>query len=187
MLKHVAMGWCFITEGPLIQGDNLFSGRVDTSSIYWSGTSRVCSKSRNVSQDQQYNTQGSFEHLTSFLGQFIGVIWMTDFWCSTTVDCQKLFLFTLKHPAFLFPHSAEQLMTQHRCSRDCLPACLLPVQNRNPCRCTGSISKNSKAECCCFTTTFQKTAHNRLVNHYQFICYSCHMTLASSFIRNALP
>lgn len=68
------MGQCFITEGPLIQGDNLFSRRVDAASIYLSCTPRVCSKSTNVSQDLQYNTQGSFEHLTSFLGQFIGVI-----------------------------------------------------------------------------------------------------------------
>lgn len=51
---------------------------------------------------------------------------MTDFWCSTTVDCQKLFLFTLKHPAFLFPHSDEQLMTQHWCSKTvCLPLSFL--------------------------------------------------------------
>ena len=181
------MGQCFVTEGPLTQGDNPFSRRVDTVSIYLSCTSRVRSKSTNVSQDEQYNAQGSFECLTSFLGQFIGVIWMTDFWCSTTVDCQKLFLFTLKHPAFLFPHSDEQLMTQHWCSRDCLPASPLPEQNRNPCRCTGSVSKNSKAERCCFTASFQKTAHNRLVNHYQFICHSCHTPLASSFIRKVLP
>lgn len=150
------MGQGSITEGPLIQGNNLFSGRVDTASIYLPWTSRVCSKSTNVSQDQQYNTQGSFEYLTSFFGQFIGVIWMTDFWCSTTVDCQKLFLFTLKHPAFLFPHSDEQLMTQYQCSRDCLPVSSLPVQNRNPCRCTGSVSKNSKQCVAALQPVFRK-------------------------------
>lgn len=71
MLKNVAMGQCFITEGPLIQGDHLFSEMVDTASIFFSCASRVSSKNMNVSQTQQYNTQCSFEHLTSFLSQFI--------------------------------------------------------------------------------------------------------------------
>lgn len=186
MLKYVAVEQHLITQIPLVKGDNLFSRIANTASIYLCCTSRVCNKSKNVSQDEQYSTQGSFEHLTSFLDQFIGVIWITDFWCSTTVNCQKLFLFTIKHPAFLFPHSDKQLMTQHWFSRDGLPASLVPVQNRNPCRCTGPISKNSKAACCCFTAIFQKTAYTWLVNHYLFICHSCIMTLASSFVRNAL-
>lgn len=180
------MGQNCVTGGPSIQGENLFSTRVSTASIYLSCTSGVCSRSTNVLQDQPYNTQGSFEHLISFLSQFIRVIWMTDFWCSTTVDCQKLFLFTLEHPAFLFPQSDEQLMTQCWWSRDCLPVFLLTAQNRNPCRCTELVRKNCKAECCCFTASFQKKAHDSLVNHHQFICHSCHMPLASSFIRNAM-
>lgn len=116
------MGQCFVTEGPLIQGHNLFSRRVGAASIYLFCTSRVCSKSTNVSEDQQYNTQGSFKHLTIFLGQFIGVIWMTDFWCSTAIRLSKAISFHFKAPCLLFPHSDEQMTTHQWCSRDSLPA-----------------------------------------------------------------
>lgn len=176
------MGQRFITERLLIQGDNLFSRRVDTAYIYLSCTSRVRNKSTHVSQDQQYNTQGSFAF--SYLFGSVYRSHMNDrFFVFHNSGLSKAISFHFK-ALCLFISSLRWAADDPALVFQSLFACLLH-RTETSADVQGLYQRIQK-QCCCFTAIFQKTAHNRLVNHYQFICHSCHMTLASSFIRNAL-